>query len=125
MQYDLCSVWDEQRGETRLVIFGPEDGEGVQHARLARVDAEDWLHAKQALGFELTAFQERLLPLDEVGRAAAVFSERWAGMGDLLVRQPHVAYPKGWISQPVHAAHHSEGRQPSEAARRWNARRGL
>jgi hypothetical protein len=35
------------------------------------VEAPDWLHAKRALGFELTALQTQLLPLDLEQRAIA------------------------------------------------------
>lgn len=28
MLYELYVVWDEQRGEERLTIYGPEDSEG-------------------------------------------------------------------------------------------------
>lgn len=120
MQYDLYAVWDEQRGEERLTIYGPEDGEGALGARLGSVDAETWLHAKQALGFELTPLQARLVDLNPEERAAVILGERWAGMGALLVRQPGISYPKGWISAPVPAA-----APRNEGQRMWNGRRGL
>lgn len=120
MQYDLCVVWDEQRGESRQVIFGPEDGEGERTATLASIEAESWLHAKRALGFELTALQERLVDLPPAGRAALIFGERWAGMGEMLVKQTSVTYPRGWIENPL-----VEGRELNAAQRLWNARRGL
>lgn len=122
MRYDLVLLWDEQRGEARQAILSALDGEGQIEARLGSVEAESWLHAKQALGFELTELQERLLDLDEDGRAAAVFSERWAGMGNLLLDRPHIQYSKGWISNPVQR---SEPRELNKAQRGWNARRGL
>ena len=47
--------------------------------RVRRVEAEDWLRAKAALGMPLTDLQQDLLPLSESGRAALIHRHRFGG----------------------------------------------
>lgn len=53
------------------------------------VAAPDWLHAKRALGFELTPLQEELLDLDPPARLKVIQREKWVGMMDgFLAHRP-------------------------------------
>jgi hypothetical protein len=49
----------------------PMLGRSLPESRCDSIEAPDWLHAKQALGFELTPLQQQMLPLDEIGRMNA------------------------------------------------------
>lgn len=52
-------------------IPSPDDYDGVE--------APDWLHAKKALGFELTPLQTQMLPLDLAGRMQAQLNDAHYG----------------------------------------------
>jgi len=68
-----------------------ESGRGILHDTLlpgctlnSYIEAESWLHAKRALGFELTPLQEELVDLDQAARWRVLDLHRWEGMTSML-----------------------------------------
>ncbi len=63
MQFYLMS-----NGERSVITDDPMDDLDGGWSTCGEVEAESWLDAKAALGFELTTLQQAMLPLDAAGR---------------------------------------------------------
>lgn len=74
-------LYQKDLEDGRPVITTAEDVNSDFRLTLQEVEAEDWIAAKQAFGFELTDLQAEMLPLNTEGRAKVLARERWYGFG--------------------------------------------